>query len=75
MDIHARSGQEALKRCGHFDEFALIARYDAEDSKSVDKDGNVIWHLRDDGSEDSPDIDRKDLQDLLLKSLLVQAIW
>ena len=69
LDIHAGTGQEAVKQAGLFDKFRSIARYDAQEMRMVDKDGNVLWQKTDEGQEDRPEIDRKDLRRLLLESV------
>lgn len=79
LDLHPSTGQAAIKECGLYDEFTAISRPEGDYSRVVLPDGTV---LRDENlkkkdenvnelvnSGDRPEIDRKDLRDLLLKSI------
>ncbi|KAI1340153.1 hypothetical protein F5Y15DRAFT_49990 [Xylariaceae sp. FL0016] len=70
LDLHKHNGQQALKECGLFDKFRSLARYDGQSFKAYDKQGTSLWDLPYTGEEDArPEIDRKDLRQLLLDSL------
>lgn len=69
LDIHTGSGQTALQKAGLFDKFKALARYDGQAFKVVDKDGNEVLNMTPDGREDRPEIDRKELRQLLLDSV------
>ncbi|OQV07514.1 FAD binding domain-containing protein [Cladophialophora immunda] len=70
LDIHADSGQMALREAGLLDEFKKVARGDAH---TVLADGHGKVYVRtgasDEVNEDRPEIDRKDLRALLLTSV------
>lgn len=70
LDIHAETGQLALKECGLFDEFQKLARYDDQAFKAVDKEGNVLAdHQPGKDEYGRPEIDRTTLRGLLLKAV------
>ena len=65
LDLHASSGQLAIREAGLWDEFMKCARYDAQDSKTANKAGEILMQL---GEElDRPEIGRGQLRDVLLK--------
>lgn len=70
LDIHVEDGQRALKEAGLFDDFKRLARYDAS-NVIVDKNGDVFAKHGDDDSEENnrPEIDRKNLREILLASI------
>ncbi|MFG3284554.1 FAD-dependent oxidoreductase [Streptomyces sp. NPDC048111] len=69
LDIH--SGQRALREAGLMDGFTAIARAEGQDMRLLEPDGTLL--LQEDTPEDAPldrpEVDRKDLRDLLLDSL------
>ncbi|KAI7513432.1 putative oligopeptide transporter [Hortaea werneckii] len=75
LDLHASTGQRALKAAGLFDEFLKYARYDGEALKVCDK--NLLCYITQQGSSntksssfsDRPEIDRPQLRELLFESL------
>lgn len=70
LDIHKEIGQKALEAAGLMDEFNKHARYEDQNTLIVDgKDGRVVFRREWDGQTDKPEIDRKDLRDLLLASI------
>lgn len=69
LDIHKDTGQAALEEAGLIDKFKAIARWGVA-VKFADSQGNVVFetdHTNVDG--DKPEIDRKELQRLLLDSI------
>lgn len=75
LDLHAESGQLALREAGLYDEFKKYARPEGDALKVVNPAGTVLW---DDNGGDAPltfetagrpEIDRIDLRNLLLNSL------
>jgi 2-polyprenyl-6-methoxyphenol hydroxylase-like FAD-dependent oxidoreductase len=74
LDIHAGSGQVAIKEAGLWDEFHSIARYDAS-VKIADAKGKVYVNVDEDAdSNDKPEVDRKDLRALLLNSVPASSV-
>jgi 2-polyprenyl-6-methoxyphenol hydroxylase-like FAD-dependent oxidoreductase len=68
LDLHAESGQLALRRAGLEQEFLRIARYEDQGSRLYGKDGQLIM-ADDDDSGDRPEADRSALREILLASL------
>lgn len=75
LDIHKNSGQLALKEAGLMEEFNKLARYDGQRAEMVDKNNNRVWLREDEGQDDKPEIDRKDLRALLLQSIPPEKIY
>ncbi|MGW7684321.1 FAD-dependent oxidoreductase [Kribbella sp. NPDC054772] len=71
LDLHAGTGQAALRAAGLEDEFLAAARGEGQDLRMLDHTGALL--LREDTPDDAPmlrpEIDRADLRDLLLRSL------
>jgi 2-polyprenyl-6-methoxyphenol hydroxylase-like FAD-dependent oxidoreductase len=69
LDIRADSGQVALQEAGLLDQFKSIARYDAT-IKIADAKGKLYVNVGEEASDSAkPEIDRKDLRALLLRSI------
>lgn len=68
LDLHAESGQLALRRAGLEAEFLRIARYEDQGDRLYDKTGRLVL-AHDDASGDRPEVDRSALRDILLNSL------
>lgn len=73
LDLHAESGQRALKEAGLYEQFQAIARYEGEDFRIFDKTGRNYWdEVADPDDTDEgqrPEIDRGTLRRLLLDAL------
>ncbi|KAK0816339.1 hypothetical protein LTR91_015608 [Friedmanniomyces endolithicus] len=69
LDIHHNTGQVALAEAGLLDDFKRIARYDAQVLKIADRHANIVLDVSGSGDEKRPEIDRRDLRDLLLKAV------
>lgn len=73
LDIHPKTGQQALRECGLFAEFRKHARYEDQGFRIYDSDGvrhTELDELLDGGSgEDRPEIDRGSLRRILLESI------
>ncbi|KAL2813780.1 hypothetical protein BDW59DRAFT_176655 [Aspergillus cavernicola] len=67
LDIHGKTGQEALRRAGLHAEFEKLARRDATSMVVQDYRGN--HHFKFDEERDAPEIDRVQLRQILLDSL------
>ncbi|KAL4724598.1 hypothetical protein ACLX1H_008040 [Fusarium chlamydosporum] len=76
LDIHASTGQEALRRAGLHDEFKFLARYDATTMTLMDSRGEFRSILGDgvDIDENRPEIDRQQLRQILLNSIPAERI-
>ncbi|KAH7490147.1 hypothetical protein FOMA001_g3831 [Fusarium oxysporum f. sp. matthiolae] len=72
LDIHASSGQVALKEARLFDEFKSIARWDASRVFMQNPSGTVTAVFGDE--RDAPEIDRLQLRKLLLDSIPTSKI-
>ena len=74
LDIHAGSGQVALQEAGLLDQFKSVARYGTT-VKVADAKGKVYIDVGEEDSDSAkPEIDRKDLRNLLLSSIPVEKI-
>jgi 2-polyprenyl-6-methoxyphenol hydroxylase-like FAD-dependent oxidoreductase len=69
LDIHAETGQLALKEAGLIEAFKRKARYDAQRMVIVDNQGKIAVDLDGTGTEDRPEIDRRDLRQILLDAV------
>ncbi|MFC9440192.1 FAD-dependent oxidoreductase [Nocardia sp. NPDC057030] len=74
LDIH--SGQRALRAAGLIDEFHAIARREGQDMRLLEPDGTLLLQedTPDDAPLDRPEVDRRDLRNLLLDSLPEKAV-
>ncbi|MBB5873647.1 2-polyprenyl-6-methoxyphenol hydroxylase-like FAD-dependent oxidoreductase [Allocatelliglobosispora scoriae] len=76
LDLHAKTGQRALRLAGLIDQFHAIARSEGQDLQLLEPDGTVL--LRQDTPDgaplDRPEVDRADLRNLLLDSLPEHAV-
>jgi 2-polyprenyl-6-methoxyphenol hydroxylase-like FAD-dependent oxidoreductase len=71
LDLHADTGQVALRAAGLESEFLAAARREGQDHRMMDHTGTLL--LQQDTPDDAPmarpEIDRADLRDLLVDSL------
>jgi hypothetical protein len=66
--MHKESGQYAIECAGLNAEFKSIARYQDQEFRIYDKQGELL-HLDDENQGDRPEIDRGQLRQMLLGSL------
>ncbi|MEV8639039.1 NAD(P)/FAD-dependent oxidoreductase [Streptosporangium sp. NPDC051023] len=73
LDLHERMGQFALDKAGLLAEFQALSRPEGQAMRILDTDGTVLrdWQPRP-GDQANPEIDRRQLRDLLLGPLDVQ---
>ncbi|KAF9126705.1 hypothetical protein BGW39_006422 [Mortierella sp. 14UC] len=70
LDMHVESGQHALKAAGLWDEFLKLVRPHGQEFRLIDKYAKVLIGM--DGSSntnDSPEVDRGSLRQILLDSI------
>ncbi|WP_312237070.1 NAD(P)/FAD-dependent oxidoreductase [Stenotrophomonas sp.] len=73
LDLHADTGQAALRSAGLFERFQQVARYEDQGLRMFDAQGRLL--LDDDGlGGDRPEVDRGHLRDLLLGALPVDCV-
>ncbi|MFD7493579.1 FAD-dependent oxidoreductase [Streptomyces sp. NPDC059832] len=69
LDIHAETGQAALRAAQLHEEFLTKVHHGGEALRILDKHARVLRDEADDGSGHRPEIDRGDLRNLLFDSL------
>src|SRR5580704_10037831 len=74
LDMHAESGQYAVKCAGLAAEFQRIARYEDQESRIYDKHGELLLMDDDVTGQNRPEVDRGQLRQMLLDSLPVNVI-
>ena len=76
LDLHADSGQEALRRAGLLEQFINIARHEDQESRMLNYlTGDIeVDRFTPEGEMDKPEIDRGELKNLLLSALLPQTL-
>lgn len=73
LDIHAETGQLALKEAGLFQEFLKSARYEDTALRIANQQGERVFQA-DEGGRDAPEIDRIQLRQILLNSIPSEKI-
>ncbi len=74
LDIHDQNGQIALRYAGLFDRFAGLIHPGGQQSRVLDKDGNVLLDQPDDGTGGRPEVPRGELRRILLESLPPETV-
>ncbi|MET8755813.1 NAD(P)/FAD-dependent oxidoreductase [Streptomyces sp. NPDC004667] len=76
LDLHADTGQRALREAGLEAEFLTMARREGQDHRLLDHTGTVLLRqdTPDDAPLDRPEVDRADLRATLLGSLPPGAV-
>jgi 2-polyprenyl-6-methoxyphenol hydroxylase-like FAD-dependent oxidoreductase len=75
VDLHAESGQLALREAGLFEDFKKHSLPAAESQKLIKSDGRILWDENDSKivetglTRNRPEIDRSTLRDILLDSI------
>ena len=69
LDIHADSGQHALRKAGLLDAFDRAARFAHQGMRVFEKDGRLVFASEGDTGRSRPEIDRSQLRSLLLDSI------
>jgi len=71
LDVHAPTGQRALREAGLIDQFDAIARGEGQGLRLLEPDGTLLLQedTPDDAPLERPEVDRADLRALLLGSL------
>lgn len=68
LDLHAETGQRAMRLAGLEAEFAAAARPEDQGDRLYDAEGRLLFD-RDGSGDDRPEIDRTELRRILLASL------
>jgi 2-polyprenyl-6-methoxyphenol hydroxylase-like FAD-dependent oxidoreductase len=74
LDIHEENGQLALKAAGLFEKFFEIIHPGGQETRVLDKYGNVLLDDPDDGAGGRPEVPRGELRRILLESLPAGAV-
>ncbi len=74
LDLHADSGQRALREAGLEAEFKALARYDDQSDALFDHLGTRLFELNEPSAGDRPEIDRTQLRAILLASLPKETV-
>jgi 2-polyprenyl-6-methoxyphenol hydroxylase-like FAD-dependent oxidoreductase len=74
LDIHADSGQRALKAAGRHEEFLTLVHPGGESLRIRDRTGALLHSDDDEGQLERPEIERGQLRDLLLGALPDEVI-
>ncbi len=74
LDIHEHNGQLALKAAGLFEKFVQLIHPGGQQSRVLDKDGNVLLDHPDDGTGGRPEVPRGELRRILLESLPADTV-
>ncbi|MFE3654087.1 FAD-dependent oxidoreductase [Streptomyces sp. NPDC059152] len=69
LDIHDRNGQLALRAAGLMDEFRGLILEGRQAIRLLDRDGTVLFDKADDGTGESPEVQRGELRQILLDAL------
>lgn len=69
LDIHESNGQLALKSAGLFEKFLEIIHPGGQQTRVLDKQGNILLDQPDDGTGGRPEVPRSELRRILLESL------
>ena len=69
LDINDDSGQLPLKEAGIFENFRKHARYEGEDTRIVNKDGEILYDEDAEGEGNRPEIDRGKLCDIIMEQI------
>ncbi len=74
LDLHAQSGQLAMKSAGLWAECQRVARYEDQESRLYDQQGTLLFEEPDAASGDRPEVDRTELRRILIESLPADMI-
>lgn len=76
LDLHADSGQEALRRAGLLQQFRNVARHEDQESRMLNsRTGEIEGDMPGpEGEMDKPEIDRGELKTLLLNALTPETL-
>lgn len=74
LDMHAETGQYALRSCGLEGEFERVARYEDQGSRLYNKFGKLMFDEVEGGEGDRPEVDRGQLRTILLDSFPEETV-
>src|ERR1700722_11343802 len=69
LDIHENNGQRALKAAGLFENFLELIHPGGQQTRGLDRHGNVLLDQPDDGTGGRPEVARGELRRILIESL------
>ncbi|WP_405165900.1 FAD-dependent monooxygenase [Nocardia sp. NBC_01499] len=75
LDLHADTGQVALRAAGLFEMFRSLARPEGQEMRALDPITAEILHHEQPDGDYAPEIDRGQLRDLFLESLTPGTIY
>jgi len=76
LDLHAPTGQRALREAGLLEAFRAVSRPEGQDLRLLEPDGTLLLEqlTPEDAPPERPEVDRDDLRTLLLESLPADAV-
>ena len=74
LDIHKENGQLTLKAAGLFEKFREIIHPGGQQTRALDKHGNILLDDPDDGTGGRPEVPRGELRRILLESLPADTV-
>ncbi|MFI6999506.1 FAD-dependent oxidoreductase [Nocardia sp. NPDC050175] len=74
LDLHADTGQVALRAAGLFEKFSALARPEGQELRALDPRTAEILHHQQPADDYAPEIDRGQLRGLFLESLTPDTI-
>ena len=75
LDLHTDTGLAAVRKCGLWDAFSKYARYDGQEMIMADKNATELVHMKSvAGKGDRPEIDRRELKEILMESVPVECM-
>ena len=74
LDLHASSGQAAIRQAGLDAALEIVARYEDQGMRVLDKTGKVLLDQPGGAGGDRPEVDRTELRRILVESLPPETV-
>ncbi|KAL5313230.1 hypothetical protein ACEPPN_018963 [Leptodophora sp. 'Broadleaf-Isolate-01'] len=74
LDLHGDSGLIAIKKAGLFEKAKKWLRWDGEEIFVSDKNGTIVFHMKDPPKTDLADYERPEIDREMLKELLLESV-